>query len=150
MTEVKKTKLIPPYLVASSMLAMFILDRYLPLYEWRHTQWLGFSFMLLAFLCIVYCAYLFHKNHTEIKPLEESSFLILSWPYTISRNPIYLCMIIFLVGWCLWLQSISSLLIVIIFSAWIHYRFVLQEETMLEKTFGQFYLTYKSYTRRWL
>ena len=150
MSEVRKTKLIPPYLVAGAMLAMFVLDRYLPIYQWQDTRLFAYGLMLQAFLCILYCAYLFHKHNTEIKPLEESSFLILSWPYTISRNPIYLCMVIFLSGWCLWLQSVSGVLVIVLFALWINYRFILQEEAMLEKTFGDDYTSYKQQVRRWL
>lgn len=148
--QIKKTKLLPPYLLVMSLIVMYLLDKYFPLFEWQGTSLLGIVLMLSGFLCILYCAYQFHNHHTEIKPLEESTFLILSWPYTISRNPIYLCMILFLVAWCLFLQSISCVMIVIAFSIWINFRFVLLEEVMLEKTFGGEYLAYKQTTRRWL
>lgn len=150
MPDVRKTKLIPPYLVAGAMIAMFVLDRYLPVYHWQDTKLFAYGLMLQAILCIFYCAYLFHKHNTEIKPLEESSFLILAWPYTISRNPIYLCMIIFLFGWCLWLQSLSCVLVIIVFPLWMHYRFVLQEEQMLTSAFSEDYASYKQQVRRWL
>lgn len=150
MAEVKKTKLLPPYLVIGAMLIMFGLDRYLPIIEWQYTRSLAYVLMPGAFLCILYCAYIFHKHDTEIKPLEESSYLILNWPYTISRNPIYLCMAIFLIAWCLWLESLSCLIVVVVFVLWIHFRFVLQEEKMLEARFGENYLAYKKRVRRWL
>ncbi len=150
MGEVKKTNILPPYLVLSAMLIMYLLDKYFPLVEWQNTRLFAVALMVLSFFCILYCAYMFHKHHTEIKPLEESTFLILSWPYTISRNPIYLCMALFLLGWWLWLQSLSCLLMVVIFIFWIHHRFILQEEIMLEQTFGDEYLSYKQSTRRWL
>ena len=150
MAEVKKTKLLPPYLVAGAVLVMFLLDWYLPVYEWQNTKMVAYVLMMGAFVCILYCAYIFHKNKTNIKPFEESSFLILVWPYTITRNPIYLCMLIFLLGWIFWLQSLSSVGVIIMFALWIHYRFVLQEEKMLINTFGDSYLQYSQRVRRWL
>ena len=150
MSKIKKTKLLPPYLVLGSMFLMYLLDRVWPIYIWHNTRLFAYIVMSSAFLCILYCAYIFHKNNTEIKPLEESRHLILSWPYNFSRNPIYLCMILFLIGWCLWLQSASCLVVVIIFAVWIHYRFILQEEQMLQDTFGNVYREYKQRVRRWL
>ena len=150
MSEVNKTKILPPYLVLTSMLAMFLLDRYFPLIVWQHTQLIGYAFLAASFLCLLYCGYVFHSHKTAIKPFEESTFLILSWPYTISRNPIYLCMIVFLISWGLWLQSIMVFIIIPVFAWWVHKRFVLQEESMLEDQFGNHYLAYKKRVRRWV
>ena len=132
------------------MVIMYLFDRYAPLIEWQNTKEIAYVVMLLAFSCIVYSAYLFHKHKTEIKPLEVSSHLILNWPYTVSRNPIYLSMTVFLAGWCLWLQSISPSLLVIVFFLWIQKRFILQEEQMLQETFMQSFSEYKQRVRRWI
>ena len=65
-------------------------------------------------------------------------------------NPIYLCMCIFLTGWAMFLMSISAFVAIPVFAFWIHYKFVLQEEVMLEEKFSQDYLTYKNRVRRWI
>ncbi len=93
---------------------------------------------------------MFHRHKTAIKLFEQSTFLILNWPYTISRNSIYLCMIVFLIGWGLWLQSLIVFTIIPMFAWWIHKRFVLQEELILEDQFSDNYLAYKNRVRRWI
>ncbi len=150
MTQVRKTKFLPPLVVLISMSAMFLLDKYFPIISWQHTKHIGTLILLLSFLLILYCAYLFNKHNTAIKPFDESTFLILSWPYTLSRNPIYLSMLLFLFGWVIFLESISAVFILPIFIVWIHFRFVLQEAVMLTNQFGEDYIAYKNSVRRWL
>ena len=149
MPEIKKSRLLPPYGVFISMIVMYFLAKYIPLLTWHDSHLIAYVLMLSPFLCILYCAYIFYKHETEIKPFEESSFLILSWPYTVSRNPIYLCMVVFLLGWGMFLQSISAFIIIVIFPIWIHNKFILQEEMMLEEKFLDDYLAYKQRVRRW-
>tara|TARA_R110002096_G_scaffold17733_2_gene61233 strand:- start:266 stop:718 length:453 start_codon:yes stop_codon:yes gene_type:complete len=150
MVKVNKTKFLPPYGVLTSMVLMYLLDKFFPVLAWENTQIIACILMFGSITGILYSAYLFYRNKTEIKPFEESSFLILTWPYTVSRNPIYLCMLIFLVAWMLFLQSVSSLMVIAVFAVWIHRRFVLQEEHILEEKFSDDYLAYKHRVRRWL
>ena len=150
MPRIKKTKFLPPYGVLSSMIVMYLMSRFLPLMSWQNTRVISYLLMGASFVCILYCAYVFYKHKTEIKPFKESSFLILAWPYTISRNPIYVCMLVFLFGWGLFLQSLSAFLVIPVFAVWIHYTFVLQEEIMLEDRFSDEYLVYKNRVRRWI
>ena len=149
MPHVKKTKFLPPYGVLASMVVMYLLARYLPVFTWQGTKIVAYVLMSGSFLCILYCAFIFHKHKTEIKPFEESSFLILAWPYTVSRNPIYFCMNVFLLGWGVFLQALSVFIIIPLFALWVHYIFVLQEEIMLQDRFSSDYLAYKNKVRRW-
>lgn len=132
------------------MFIMFMLHRYWPIYSINNIQVYGLAIMLLALLVGFYCGYLFHKHKTAIHPFEDSSALISSWPYTMSRNPIYLMMTIFLFGFAVTLASVSCLVPIPIFVVWIHVRFVLQEEIMLVATFGQEYSQYQDRVRRWI
>ena len=150
MSKVNKTKFLPPYGVLTSMSVMYLLDKFFPVLSWQNTRIIAYLLLAGSFLCVLYCAYIFYKNKTHIEPFKVSSFLILSWPYTVTRNPIYLCMCIFLTGWAMFLMSISAVVAIPVFAFWIHYKFVLQEEVMLEEKFSQDYLTYKNRVRRWI
>lgn len=150
MPQINKTKFLPPYGVLTSMIVMFLLDKFIPIIVWQNTRIISYLVLACSFLCILYCAYVFYKHKTDIEPFKESSFLILSWPYTVTRNPIYLCMILFLLGWGMFLQSISAFIVIPIFALWIHNKFVLQEEIMLEDKFSKDYLSYKHRVRRWV
>ena len=148
--QVKKTKLIPPFYVALTMLGMFLIYRYLPAYKLAGARIYGLVIMFAAISIGLYCGYLFYKYKTAIHPFDDSSALIATWPYNMSRNPIYLMMAIFLAGFALVLEELLCLLLLPIFVFWIHVRFVLQEEIMLEQTFTEKYLTYKRNVRRWI
>lgn len=150
MLKINKTKFLPPYGALTSVVVMYFLDRFIPVIAWQNTRIISYLIMACSFLCILYCAYVFYKHKTNIEPFKESSFLILSWPYTVTRNPIYLCMVLFLFGWGMFLQSMSAFIVILGFALWIQYKFVLQEEIMLEDKFSQDYLAYKQRVRRWL
>ena len=150
MPQINKIRFLPPYGVLIFMVLMYLLDKYFPIVAWQNTRTISYLLLASSILCILYCAYIFHKHKTEIKPFEESSFLILSWPYTMSRNPIYLCMTIFLFGWGVFLQSISAFIVIPVFVLWIHNKFIMQEEVMLEDTFSNDYCDYKNRVRRWI
>ena len=148
--QVKKTKLIPPVYVALSMLGMYLIFRYMPFFKLDGVRIIGVIIMFSAIAVGFYCGYLFYKHKTAIHPFDDSSALIASWPYSMSRNPIYLMMVLFLIGFALALEELLCLALVPVFVYWIHVRFVLQEEIMLEQTFSEKYLDYKRKVRRWI
>ena len=150
MEQVKKTKLIPPFYVALTMVAMFLVYRYLPTFKLEGARVYGVMIMSITISVGLYCGYLFYKYKTAIHPFDDSSALIASWPYSMSRNPIYLMMVLFLIGFALVLEELLCLALVPVFVYWIHVRFVLQEEIMLEQTFSEHYLDYKRKVRRWI
>jgi len=86
----------------------------------------------------------FKKAETDITPLEPSSCLIQSGFFRFSRNPIYLSMLLMILGVELQLGFGWGLLLVPIFFFIIKKSFVEKEEKLLEETFGQEYLDYSS------
>jgi protein-S-isoprenylcysteine O-methyltransferase Ste14 len=87
---------------------------------------------------------------TTIKPYETSSALVTGGPYRFSRNPIYLGMVLFLVGLNLGLGSWSPLLAIPAFAFIIERRFIRAEEAALLRRFGDEYETYRRRVRRWI
>jgi len=92
----------------------------------------------------------FKKAGTTVKPFEESSTLITSGIFRLSRNPMYLGMVSVLVGEAILLGSLSPCIMVIVFALLMHFVFIIPEEKALEARFGQEYLEYKQNVRRWL
>ena len=79
-------------------------------------------------------------------PLMTTKKLVVEKPYSYYRNPLYFGLISFYVGISLLIGSISSLLMVVVFSVIILSYIKLIEEKELEKRFGQAYLVYKKGT----
>lgn len=97
----------------------------------------------------LWAAIWFARRRTTIEPREEPSTLIVEGPFRLNRNPIYTGMALVLVGWALWLGTLSAFLAVLPFPWVIDRRFVRGEETTLRDAFGAEADRYIAATRRW-
>ena len=93
---------------------------------------------------------LFKRKNTTVKPFEKSSALILEGPFRFSRHPMYLGMVVGLLGVAIILGSLIAFLVPIAFLITMHIVFIRCEEKALEQVFGQEYLDYKKRVRCWL
>jgi len=91
-----------------------------------------------------------HKASTTVKPFEESSALVTSGAYRISRHPMYLGFVLILVGVAILLGSLSPCVVILIFVILMDQVFIKVEERMLGAKFGEAWLAYKRQTRRWI
>ena len=71
-------------------------------------------------------------------------------PYAYVRNPMYIGGFILIVGFGLFLSSISILLLSVILLFLFHLFVIFVEEPTLERTFGKSYLEYKKRINRWV
>ena len=93
---------------------------------------------------------LFAKAGTNIIPFTESSALVTSGVFSFSRNPMYTGMVLALAGTALVMNGLFAWMVVIAFTAIIRVLFIRNEEMLMEQTFGEEYLAYKSSVRRWI
>ena len=75
--------------------------------------------------------------------------IITQGPYRLTRNPMYLGHLIFMLGLALTFWSWLALIIVCGRAYWFHQR-VLQDEVRLEKIFGAEYAAYRAHVKRWI
>lgn len=87
---------------------------------------------------------------TTVKPFEESTALITDGVFRISRHPMYLGMLLILLGLAILLGSLTPLIVVAGFAIAMELVFVRTEERMLEGWFGDAWLVYKKTVRRWI
>jgi protein-S-isoprenylcysteine O-methyltransferase Ste14 len=113
-------------------------------------RYLGVIPLSVSVAIVLWAAGIFRRVGTAIKPFEPSTVLVISGPYRISRNPIYLGMVCALVGVGVALGSLAPFVVVPFFGYWIDRRFIRVEESMLGETFGSEYHAYKTRVRRWL
>jgi protein-S-isoprenylcysteine O-methyltransferase Ste14 len=99
---------------------------------------------------VLWCAHLFRKAATPIRPGEKPSSLVKHGPFAHSRNPIYVSMFAVLLGVALLLGSLSPFAGLPIFIAIIAHGFVPMEEAALEQAFGDDYRAYRERVHRWL
>ena len=147
-------KIPPPVYALIVALAMWLLDRYFPLTEWIHAPWnkVGLGIMVTAGFLDLWSLGLFVKQRTTVNPMKpkNTSGIVTSGLYRISRNPMYLGLLIILSGFAIWLGSATPFLTLPMFYWLITTMQIRPEEKILTAAFGQEYLAYKQRVRRWL
>lgn len=83
-------------------------------------------------------------THTGTEAIVEHG------PFKISRNPIYVSMVLLLIGIGCWANSVWFLLFAVVHAVALHYGVIVREEQYLERKFGDAYLGYKGRVRRWV
>ena len=142
----------PPTFLLISVVLMIALHVLLPGKQVIRatSRYAGLIPMAAGFAVVLWAARIFETWGTTIKPFEESSALVIQGPYRVSRNPIYLGMVIGLIGVAMLLGSVTPFLVIPAFAYLIDRRFVRVEEAQLEQTFGSEYASYRARVRRWL
>jgi protein-S-isoprenylcysteine O-methyltransferase Ste14 len=94
----------------------------------------------------------FKRASTTINPLRpaNASSLVTSGIYRYTRNPMYLGLLLVLVGWAVHLSSVLALPGPLVFGLYIRRFQIEPEERILAAKFGQSYADYTSHVRRWL
>ena len=94
----------------------------------------------------------FKQAGTTVHPLkpERSSSLVTGGVFRLSRNPMYLALLLALLAWGLYLSNLYSLAVAMLFVPWMNRFQIRPEEQAMEKLYGEEFLDYQKSTRRWL
>lgn len=147
--------LIPPPLVMPLVgLIMWVVSKIFPAFTFGSIQSIvvAVAVALLGLAVSLVGIVAFRRAHTTIDPkhLTETSRLISSGIYRYSRNPMYLGVLLMLVGWAIYLGNVLSLLCTFIFIAYITRFQIIPEERLLGEKFEKEFLSYQRRVRRWL
>ena len=145
-------KILPPVYLLIAVLLMSGLNYFTPLRTILAAPitYLGIGLIILGFLIVIWPAASFGRAGTPIKPFEESTYLVTDGMYRVTRNPMYLGMVVVLLGVAVLFGTASPFLLVPVFGWIIQTKFVAFEEVLMEETFGDEYIEYKKRVRRWL
>ena len=94
----------------------------------------------------------FRRARTTINPLKPAaaSALVRSGVFRFTRNPMYLGLLLALVGWAVWLWSPAALLFLPVFVLYIDRFQIGPEERVLATLFGAEYAAYRGSVRKWV
>lgn len=142
----------PPTYMLIAMVAMIALNFLFPLAIVIPSPWnlLGIIPIALGVYIAIVAEKSFRDVKTTVTPFAESSMLVTNGMYRISRNPMYLGIILILIGIAIMMRSLTPFAVIPVFLILIEKRFITVEERMLAKKFGVQYLNYTKKTRRWL
>ena len=92
----------------------------------------------------------FRKAGTGFQLQTGGSSLVTTGPFRHSRNPMYLGMLLWLIGLAVLLGSLITFAFPLLFFALANFLIIPPEEKKLEQTFGERFLNYRQHVRRWL
>ena len=113
--------------------------------------WIGGGIIAVAVIVLgAWPIAMFLRSGQHPEPWRPTPSLHFDGPYRLTRNPMYLMMVLVCLGTAIALANLWIFLLIPVV-AWILHRFaILPEEAYLESRFGEDYLAYKSRVRRWL
>ena len=113
--------------------------------------WLGVVLVILGIALSVTAAGLFRRVGTELNPTSPANAkLVTSGPFRLTRNPMYLSLVIASLGIAIWIGAWPMFLAPIATFAtanWVHIPF---EEAKMRRQYGEAYDAYTQRVRRWL
>ena len=148
----KIEKIMPPTWMLIAMISMLLLNFTFPLVWIVPPLWnlFGLVFLVSGMALNLIADRAFHQIGTTVKPYQESTSLVTEGVFQISRNPMYLGMVLILIGIGVLLKSLSPFLVITLFAILIDRIYIRVEERMLAEKFGTKWQAYKAQTRRWL
>ena len=120
-------------------------------FEFFGRQWLMWALLIGAGGIAGVALIQFFIAKTSIDPIhpERSSTLVTSGVYQISRNPMYLALLLILLAWGLWLGNAFNTLTAAGFVYYMNAFQIQPEERYLHQKFGAEYKQYCTMVRRW-
>jgi protein-S-isoprenylcysteine O-methyltransferase Ste14 len=112
--------------------------------------WLGGAVFALALALFAWAITTMTRGGSNVPTSRPTMSIVDAGPYRFTRNPIYLGMMLSLVGLAIAFDSLWSLMALVVFFLVIRYGVVAREEAYLERKFGDVYRSYRARVRRWL
>jgi protein-S-isoprenylcysteine O-methyltransferase Ste14 len=112
--------------------------------------WLGGIVFVAALVLFAWAVTSMTRAGSNVPTSMPSKIIVATGPYRFTRNPIYLGMMLSLVGLAIAFDSVWLLAALVVFFLVIRYGVVAREEVYLERKFGDDYRSYRAHVRRWL
>jgi protein-S-isoprenylcysteine O-methyltransferase Ste14 len=110
----------------------------------------GLTFIVIGFVLAALSVRNFRLAGTSVVPGEPATALVVTGPYRVTRNPIYIGLVLAYFGFAVMLTSMWILLLLIPVVMILQRGVVLREEEYLAQQFGEAYAKYQARVPRWL
>ena len=147
-----KNKIPPPVVTLFFGLCIYSSQEYFPEYNLKFLTIVSYIFYFAGLSILILAVSLFKKQNTTVNPIkiENASYLVTSGIFEYSRNPMYLGMVLILLGLALMFNLIGGTLVTLLFTIYITKFQIRPEEEVMERLFREDFLRYKQNVRMWL
>jgi protein-S-isoprenylcysteine O-methyltransferase Ste14 len=142
----------PPLIYVAFFLAGMGLQRYFPLggLPVKAGRVLGALFSFACLTITTWSIRRFWASGTSILPIRPTTALVIQGPYRLTRNPMYLGLLLLYLGVACWFGLLWPLFLAPALM-WVMGAAVIgREERYLTRKFGDEYRRYQAQVRRWL
>jgi protein-S-isoprenylcysteine O-methyltransferase Ste14 len=147
-------KVPPPVVAAFIAVMMWSLSAYEPalFLSAEMTETLVLSLVILGVSFDVCGLLAFRQSKTTINPMSpnKTTALVTGGIYRLSRNPMYVGLVLFLTAWAIQLSMLWPFIGPVLFVIYINRFQIAPEERVMESKFEDEYSVYKNKVRRWL
>jgi len=146
------TKIPPPIVTILFAVLIFYFSESFAYVDLPFKIYISLFFVLLGFFITFSSARNFKKKETTVNPIkpEETSQLVTDGFFKITRNPMYLGMVLFLLGLSIYNGLIVGLVFLPLFVGYITFFQIIPEENVMIKIFDEDYKAYMKKVRRWI
>ena len=143
------TKIPPPIvtIIILSIIYLFDLNEYN-----LNTDIISIITLFIGLIFIISAVIQFINRKTTVNPTKphKTSTLVITGTYKITRNPMYLGMLLIIISFALYKTSIISLILIPLFIFYINKFQIEPEEFEMRKKFGKAYEDYCKKVDRWI
>lgn len=144
----------PPIIFAFLVLVSYVAQSFLPVSlifsNWSVRLLIGLPVLAISAGFAVDALLILNKNKTAITYIKPTTKFITKRSFQITRNPLYLSLLLVIVGIIFISNSLWYCFSLILLFLFFDLLVVPREEKYLEKKFGEGYIQYKKRVRRWL
>ena len=149
-----EAKIPPPAIALGTAVFMWLVSLALPAMAFPLPGRMVMASVLgaLGFITAVSGALAFRSARTTLNPTTPAAAtsLVANGIYKVTRNPMYLGLLLVLTGWALFLANALGFIFLPAFVFYINRFQIRPEEKALTSVFGQEFAAYQARVRRWL
>ena len=135
-----------PGIVAFAIPLLFLKPADSPPFVASAALLLGFGVFLL-----LWCVRQFYvEGKGTLAPWSPPRHLVVSGLYRVSRNPMYIAVVLILIGWAVGFRSRALAIYAVVVTLAFHLRVVFGEEPWLARKYGDEWVRYRARVPRWL
>jgi protein-S-isoprenylcysteine O-methyltransferase Ste14 len=133
--------------IVAYLVPLFVIDR--P--HEQNVNWVGLAIAAAGTALLLWCVREFYvSGKGTLAPWTPPRHLVISGPYRLSRNPMYVAVALVLCGWAVAFRTRALAIYAVAVIGAFNLRILFGEEPWLARTHGEAWTRYRSNVPRWL